>query len=112
MTFAQILINLMQKKNITAYRMSVESGFSQSLISDWKTGPKLPSAENLVKLADYFNVTTDYLLGRTGFLLELTDNPTPAGTEDPYASPEEHDLLAKIRALPPEKRKAIETLIN
>lgn len=33
----------------------------------YENGSAEPSLENLVKLADYFDVSVDYLLGRTGF---------------------------------------------
>ena len=45
-----------------------------------------PSSDILLKIADYFNVTTDWLLGRT-------DDPQPAPSSDPAPpalSPEEH----------------------
>ena len=36
----------------------------------YKSGKTLPGAEILLKLADYFGVSTDYLLGREGYELE------------------------------------------
>lgn len=41
-----------------------ELGISTGSIAQWKNG-STPSGETLVKIADYFGVTTDYLLGRT-----------------------------------------------
>lgn len=38
---------------------------TKQTISNWENDNILPSIEMLVKIADYFNVTTDYLLGRT-----------------------------------------------
>jgi len=35
-------------------------------VNSWKTGQTRPSLENLCKIADFFGITTDYLLGRTG----------------------------------------------
>ena len=39
-------------------------GISQSTLSTWESGRYEPDAESLVRIAAYFNVTTDYLLGR------------------------------------------------
>lgn len=64
--FKAIFVELLQ--NTTAYRLSKETGIKEASISRWKNSSELPSIENLVKIADYFNVSTDYLLGRT-------DNP-------------------------------------
>lgn len=41
-----------------------ELGISMGSIAQWKNG-STPSGETLVKIADYFGVSTDYLLGRT-----------------------------------------------
>lgn len=40
-------------------------GVSKQCVSNWENDNVLPSIEMLVKLADYFGVTTDCLLGRT-----------------------------------------------
>ena len=62
--FNEIISNLLLEHNISAYRLSKDTRLSQGLISDWRSGNKVPSADNLVKLADYFGVSVDYLLGR------------------------------------------------
>ena len=41
-----------------------ELGLSSATVTKWKNGT-LPQSETLLKIADYFNVTTDYLLGKT-----------------------------------------------
>ncbi len=38
---------------------------TKQCVSNWENDNVLPSIEMLVKLADFFNVSTDYLLGRT-----------------------------------------------
>lgn len=44
--------------------VAVSVGVSAPTVSMWESGAKDPTRENLVKLADLFNVTTDYLLER------------------------------------------------
>ena len=66
--FTDVFVNILQEKDITPYRIAKETGISQGLMSRYKNGKKTPSAESLVKIADYLNVSVDYLLGRT-------DNP-------------------------------------
>lgn len=41
-----------------------ELGISSGIITKWKNG-SLPNSDTLLKIADYFNVSVDYLLGRT-----------------------------------------------
>lgn len=55
----------MKENNISTYRLTKDTGISNGLISNWKSNVKLPSGENLMKIANYFNVSVDYLLGRT-----------------------------------------------
>jgi transcriptional regulator with XRE-family HTH domain len=57
-----ILQNLLKEKNKTRNALSVETGISSGLLSDWFSRKKKPASENLLKLAEYFNVTVDYLL--------------------------------------------------
>lgn len=68
--FKDIFNQLLQKRNITAYKLSQDTGVTQGMISYWKKGERIPSAEYLVVVANYFDVSVDYLLGRT-------DNPSP-----------------------------------
>lgn len=55
-------------------RMAEEIGVSYSTISAYRAGVCLPGAEVLLKLADYFGVSTDYLLGREGYEMEDEKN--------------------------------------
>jgi transcriptional regulator with XRE-family HTH domain len=64
---------LMKENGVTAYRVSKECGIAQSTLSDWKTGKGHPKADRLQKIADYFNVSIDYLLtGKDAKLRPLT----------------------------------------
>lgn len=42
-----------------------ELGVAQSTIANWEGGRREPNHETLVKLADFFQVTVDYLMGRS-----------------------------------------------
>ena len=72
------LFILMNKKGIKAKKLSDDTGISTGNISDWKIGRSMPSADKLSILADYFNVSVDYLLGREknerGYTMK-NDNP-------------------------------------
>lgn len=49
------IFTLMDSHGITAYKLSKETGISESVISRWKSGEQSPSISNLVKVANYFN---------------------------------------------------------
>lgn len=54
---------LCRDKNITQKQLADIIGINQNTIKTWEH--KLPNSKTLVKIAEYFNVTTDYLLGRS-----------------------------------------------
>jgi transcriptional regulator with XRE-family HTH domain len=56
------IIELMDINKINAKELTSQLGISHSSVTDWKKGRGTPSAQTIVKLANFFNVTTDYLL--------------------------------------------------
>lgn len=61
------LIELRKEKGLSQVALAKELGVDCSTIAKYETGDRLPDLVMLCKLADYFNVTTDYLVGRTPF---------------------------------------------
>lgn len=45
--------------------VSVATGIDQKTLSNYETGKTNPDSFSIIKLADFFNVSCDYLLGRT-----------------------------------------------
>ena len=62
--FVDRLKELLETENVTQYALSKKIGISQSAVSNWLSGKKEPCIESLWKIADYFDVTVDYLIGR------------------------------------------------
>ena len=52
-------------RDITQLRVQMETGISQSTISKYETGESIPTVENLLLLADFYNTSLDYLMDRT-----------------------------------------------
>lgn len=57
---------LLQKYNITPYKVAKEAGVTQTALSNWKSGRSTPTTKTLQKIADYFGVTIDYLMTGKG----------------------------------------------
>ncbi|MCM1164895.1 MAG: helix-turn-helix domain-containing protein [Lachnospiraceae bacterium] len=55
-------VQLLQDNGLTAYKVSKDTGISQSTLSDWKTGRAMPKADKLLVLAHYFNVPIEFFL--------------------------------------------------
>ena len=55
---------LCDEKGISVYRACTDIGLNRSAVAKWKDGGK-PNGTTAAKLAEYFGVTTDYLLGQS-----------------------------------------------
>lgn len=61
--FADRLLELRKEKNISQATLAKELAVSFSVICYWETNRSEPTAPNIFKLAQFFNVSADYLLG-------------------------------------------------
>ena len=75
MTFANNLKNLRAMKCISQAKLADVFGFTQQAVGRWEQGQSTPDYNTLVKLSNFFNVSTDYLLGRS-------DSPTGSYSAD------------------------------
>jgi len=62
------IFHLIKENKMTAMSFAESIGVSTGNVSDWKSRRSKPNIDTLPKIADYFDVSVDYLLGRT-------DNP-------------------------------------
>ena len=86
----EIFKQLLQKYGVTSYEVAKKAGVTQTALSNWKAGRSTPKAETLQKIADYFNVTVDYLL--TGKEAEINDESDMKPIDD-------LDIAKKIEAV-------------
>ncbi|MBQ8780679.1 MAG: helix-turn-helix transcriptional regulator [Oscillospiraceae bacterium] len=63
--FGNRLKDLRNKINITQLELSEELKIQRVTIAKYEKGERAPTIDHLIALADFFKVTTDYLLGRT-----------------------------------------------
>ena len=59
------LKELRKKKGLSQLRLATELNTTQNTISRYETGEREPGIDELIKIADYFNISVDYLIGRT-----------------------------------------------
>ncbi len=64
------LRELRKARGISQLKLAMDLNANQNTISRYETGEREPGIAEIIALADYFNVSTDYLL-------ERTDDPTP-----------------------------------
>ena len=80
--FYEIVNNLCKERKTTITRMAEDIGLSNAAPTSWRKG-SVPKLSTLEKISQYFNVSTDYLLGK-----ENKKTPTPnEGSERNYSDP-------------------------
>lgn len=89
MDFSKRVIQLIENKNITKNKLLIELGLSKNSFVVWGKGA-MPNSDAVIRIAEYFNVSTDYLLGKT-------DDPSP--TSDKEYTEIEKDLVTNYRKL-------------
>lgn len=112
---SKILKQERNKKGLSQMAFAKLFGVSQQTIGSWETNRTSPDLESLSKLANFFNVSIDYLLG-------LTDIPETIDTyiakqkqtnkqsaENQYNA-DEQELIQLYRELPPEGKITIKSL--
>lgn len=63
MEIGKIIRELRKEKKLTQTDLAKEIASTQDTISLWELGKSYPDVINLIKLAKFFGVSTDYLLG-------------------------------------------------
>jgi len=67
MEFKDRIRSLRETRGVSAAQLAGAFEKSEGAIRMWETGRTKPDADTLIKLAEYFDCTTDYLLGRTEY---------------------------------------------
>lgn len=98
MEFKERLRALREKNSLSATQLAGTFDKSEGAVRMWETGRSLPDASTLIKLAQYFNCTTDYLLG-------LSDIKNQEQMEK--ARNLESNLYTSLQELPIETREKI-----
>ncbi len=64
MTYGQIFKELRVEKRLSQRDLSKATGISQQAISFWEQNKRTPNMDDCIKLADFYKVTLDELVGR------------------------------------------------
>ena len=92
MLFKKTLLDLMEKTQTTKYRLAKILGTSESTIANWLNEAATPKMESIIRMAEYFNVSTDYLL---------------FGTNKPSYVEKKQEAVSLVKELTPEEVKKL-----
>lgn len=96
MKFGTRLENLLEERNLSQKQLSRELHIAPSTLNGYLRRDREPDFTTLIKLANYFNVSTDYLLG-------VTNLWSPAASVQSY-NDNEGDLISIYRSLNPREQ--------
>ena len=86
MEFNRIITLLRKERGITQKQAAQDLGVSQALLSHYEKGIRECGLDFVVRVADYYDVSCDYLLGRSaersGLTLSVEDIPSPESARD------------------------------
>lgn len=105
--FGEVLAELRSDRKLTQKALADILHVTVGTISNYENGVHFPDVEKLTDLADYFQVTTDYLLGRCTYSIspnifeETLLNGKTVG-----------DIITILRHLSPERRQAISVILS
>ncbi|OAB46573.1 helix-turn-helix domain-containing protein [Paenibacillus antarcticus] len=77
-TLGKKIAELRKKRNLKQSELAEEIGKSTSLVAMWETGNRDPDSKMVATLANFFNVTSDYLLGLNDDHNEDIEKETPS----------------------------------
>jgi transcriptional regulator with XRE-family HTH domain len=96
MNFPERLRHLRKSANISQQTLGDAMNVTKVSISGYETGNRKPDTDTLQKLADYFDVSTDYLLGRS----ETKETRATYHTTEKEITIEEAVLLSQLQKYP------------
>lgn len=98
------LRKLRESKKMTQLTLGTHLGVTQELISRYEIGDSFPQPQMLIKIAEYFNCSVDYLLG-------LTDIPTPLKRLN-STNIKDAEIINKYNSLSKEDKKYFDRFLS
>lgn len=105
--FPDTLRKLRKGKKLNQAQLAKELYISPSAVSQYETGRTTPSRETLNRIADYFNVSPEYLMG-TSKIYEIEDMLN----QDYYPGTTVSEVLKKMLCIKGKDREALLTVVD
>ena len=97
---------LREEFGITQKKLSEILGVTRTAVAKWEANENGPNSDVLLKIADYFDVSLDYLLGRT----DIKKAPVESDKGDRSAM--EQEFIELYHRLTPDQKKTVSALIS
>ncbi len=108
MKFGNILRELREEKDLTQVELAKKLNITSQSLSQYELGKRIPDIEMIDRLANFFNVSVDYLLGRTD--IKNSSMFTIKEFEEEYVP--SNKMFEEIDKLSPESQEELKKLIE
>lgn len=110
MKFNEILKSLRKEKSESQTQLANALGLQRYIIANWEQGRAEPNIEDIVQLANYFDISLDYLLGRDNDFVPYQNNSKIPNMFT--ISDKEKEMLSLYRSLLPEMQDLVITMMK
>lgn len=104
--------SLREEKSISQLELAKILNIGNTTLSQYESDKRIPSDAVKKKIADYFNVSTDYLLGRSDIRNPYIEKDSAETDEVDELEQEFEELKDKMKNISPSKRKKILKMIE
>lgn len=87
-----------KKRKLTQYQAAEKMGLSRGQLANYEQGSREPDYDTLLKIANFYNVTTDYLIGKS-------DDPRLTAEEAERVINEYKEIIDILEGLPEDKKE-------
>lgn len=110
MESSENILSFIQERGVTLYKLSKDTGISESTFSKWKSKPTTKiDLSIIIKIADYFNVGIDTLLGRKseGYIICDNENSFNVGNNSNQAVGSNNTIIQNNHDIKDEKTQEL-----
>ena len=105
--FFDIFYDLCKKKGISCKKAAEDIGLSNSITTKWKKTGATPGGDSLQRIAEYFGVSIDYLLGK-----ETKSTPATGGEREDVLDDVDIEFYGEYKELTEEDRATIRDMVS
>lgn len=108
-SFNERLLELRRQRDLSQAELAQYVGVNKQTISQYERGVRRPDLDTLSILCDFFNVSSDYILGKSNVTIRYVDS---SDLQKLCITDSERDLIVAYRRAPESRRESVRALLD